>query len=88
MKEKILYRIKHIKQYNNQIKIKCEKYEIEIKLLSIRNIEFLAVSGGGVVLDTYLIVDGLVDYDEIIKKINMNVFKGVDLDIEDSVFVE
>lgn len=87
MKENILKKIKEMRigGFDN-FKLQCSKYIIEFRLFQISNVVFLAVSGGGVTLNTYFINE-LTRYEDIIKDIEYSVFKGIDLNIKDSKFI-
>lgn len=87
MKENILKKIKEMRIGGlSNFRLQCSGYVIEFKIFQIRNIVFLAVSGGGVSLNTYFINE-LTKYEDIIKDIEYSVFKGIDLLIEDSNFI-
>jgi len=87
MKENILKKIKEMRIGGlNRFKLQCGEHTIEFKLFEINNIVFLAVSGGGVALNTYFI-NSITRYNDIIDDIEIHVFKGVDLSINDSRFI-
>lgn len=87
MKENILKKIKEMRiGGTNKFKMKCEEHIIEFRLFEIKNIVFLAVSGGGVALSTYFI-NSITKYDDVINDIEIHVFKGVDLSINNSRFI-
>lgn len=64
-----------------------EKYLIEFRLFEINKVEFLAVSGAGVSLLTFFKYNINDDIDYVMKEINNAVFKGIDLNIEESRFI-
>jgi len=89
MYENIKERIKSMSVNElNHFRVLNTLYKIEFKLFEIGNIEFLAVSGGGVGLLTFskCQVDNDIDY--VIDEINKSAFKGLDLNIEDSLWLD
>lgn len=87
MKNQILHKIKQLNLTDNFFRVYCKKYMIEFRLFQINKITFLAISGAGVGLSTYFIHDK-TDYEDMIKEIEIHVFRGIDLNIEDSIFIE
>lgn len=89
MYENIKERIKSMSVNGlNHFRLFNTLYKIEFRLFEIGNVEFLAVSGGGVSLLTFFKhqVDSDIDY--VMDEINKSVFKGIDLNIEDSLWLD
>jgi hypothetical protein len=87
MKENILRKIKQLKiGETNRFKLQCGEQIIEFRLFEINKIVFLAVSGGGISLSTYFI-NNITKYEDIIDDVEIHVFKGIDLTINDCRFI-
>jgi len=89
MYENIKERIKSMSVNGlNHFRLLNTLYKIEFKLFEIGDVEFLAISGGGVSLLTFFKhqVDSDIDY--VMDEINKSVFKGIDLNIEDSLWLD
>lgn len=87
MKNEILNKIKEMSLDGiNQLKIKCSEYIIEMKLFKIGSVIILGISGAGVGF-LHFFINNITDYNEIIKEIDIHVYRGIDLNIEDSEFI-
>lgn len=86
MREEIKLKIKQMDTNNTIFKLKCNEYIIEFRLFKTNSITFLAVSGGMVAFNTYFL-SNFTNYNNIIVDIENKLFRKLNLNIEDSKFV-
>lgn len=85
-KEKLKLKLQEMEE-GDSVLVKNDKYTIEFKMFKIQNVEFLSVSGAAVTLLTFFKHTIEQDIDFIMDTIGIQVFKGIDLDIEESKFI-